>query len=337
MSATTAQGRGQLVEGPASQTQANQMMLHLPARRQRPDLEPRPHGAQPTLEARGDLRRRREGPRHRPRDLAHHRAQEDGARVQELAGEERGAQRRGALRLPLGAVLAPVGVFELRGLPGRGEEDVRAAEQQLAIDKSNKRLDVLYTQRVESATANWEAARSTLRLAQIALENATIRAPFSGRISGKPLQPGTYVAPGVEVARIVGTGGAYFEAEVPESQVATVQPGMSVEVSIDALGDAITWSEPAMYNVQIKKPADDNSTYKYFAFYENGVPRYYTFGVVADERALAKDKGALARRYLAAWMKGQDWAFKNQKEAVELMRKHIPELNAAEAAANRSR
>jgi putative hydroxymethylpyrimidine transport system substrate-binding protein len=103
---------------------------------------------------------------------------------------------------------------------------------------------------------------------------------------------------------------------------------------IDGLGDAITWSEPAMYNVQLKKPADDKSTYKFFAFYENGVPRYYTFGVVADERALAKDKGALARRYLAAWAKGQDWAFKNQKDAVELMRKHSPELNAAEATAN---
>lgn len=118
------------------------------------------------------------------------------------------------------------------------EQDVRAAEQQLAIDKSNKRLDVLYTQRVESATANWEAARSTLRLAQIALDNTTIRSPFSGRISGKPLQPGTYVAPGVEVARIVGTGGAYFEAELPESQVATVQPGMSVTVTVDALSGA---------------------------------------------------------------------------------------------------
>ncbi len=103
---------------------------------------------------------------------------------------------------------------------------------------------------------------------------------------------------------------------------------------IDGLGDAITWSEPAMYNVQIKKPADDKSTYKFFAFYENGVPRYYTFGVVADERALAKDKGDQARRYLRAWAKGQDWAFKNQKEAVELMRKKSPELNAAEAAAN---
>ncbi len=103
---------------------------------------------------------------------------------------------------------------------------------------------------------------------------------------------------------------------------------------IDALGDAITWSEPAMYNVQLKKAADDKSTYRYFAFYENGVPRYYTFGVVADEREIAKDKGELARRYLRAWAKGQDWAIKNQAAAVDLMRKHSPELNATEAKAN---
>lgn len=102
---------------------------------------------------------------------------------------------------------------------------------------------------------------------------------------------------------------------------------------IDALGDAITWSEPAMYNIQLKKAANDKSTYKYFAFYENGVPRYYTFGVVADERELAKNPD-LARRYLRAWAKGQDWAIKNQAAAVEGMRKHSPELNAAEAAAN---
>jgi len=102
---------------------------------------------------------------------------------------------------------------------------------------------------------------------------------------------------------------------------------------IDGLGDAITWSEPAMYNTQIKKPADDKSTYRYFAFYENGVPRYYTFGVVADERALAKEPD-VARRYLRAWAKGQSWAFQNQTAAVEGMRQHAPELNVAEATAN---
>jgi putative hydroxymethylpyrimidine transport system substrate-binding protein len=102
---------------------------------------------------------------------------------------------------------------------------------------------------------------------------------------------------------------------------------------IDGLGDAITWSEPAMYNTQLGKPADDKSTYKYFAFYENGVPRYYTFGVVAHEPALAKDPET-ARRFLRAWTKGLDWAFKNQKEAIAAFRKHVPELNEKEATAN---
>lgn len=102
---------------------------------------------------------------------------------------------------------------------------------------------------------------------------------------------------------------------------------------IDGLGDAITWSEPAMYNSQIKKPPADESTYKYFAFYENGVPRYYTFGVVANEEAVAKNPD-LYRRFLRAWAKGLDWAIKNQKAAVEGMRKHHPELNEQESLAN---
>lgn len=102
---------------------------------------------------------------------------------------------------------------------------------------------------------------------------------------------------------------------------------------IDGLGDAITWSEPAMYNSQIKKPANDKSTYKYFAFYENGVPRYYTLGVVVEEGALAKDP-ELARRFLAAWTKGLDWAIKNQKAAVDGLRKKHPEINESESIAN---
>jgi putative hydroxymethylpyrimidine transport system substrate-binding protein len=102
---------------------------------------------------------------------------------------------------------------------------------------------------------------------------------------------------------------------------------------IDALGDAITWSEPAMYNSQIKKPAGDKSTYKYFAFYENGVPRYYTLGVVANEEAVAKNPD-LYRRFLRAWTKGLDWAIKNQKAAVDGLRKHHPEINEQESLAN---
>jgi ABC-type nitrate/sulfonate/bicarbonate transport system substrate-binding protein len=102
---------------------------------------------------------------------------------------------------------------------------------------------------------------------------------------------------------------------------------------IDGLGDAITWSEPAMYNVQLGKPADDKSTYRYFAFYQNGVPRYYTLGVVTSEEIVTKNP-ELARRFLRAWTKGLDWAINNQKAAIDGLRKHNPEINEAEAVAN---
>ena len=102
---------------------------------------------------------------------------------------------------------------------------------------------------------------------------------------------------------------------------------------IDGLGDAITWSEPAMYDTQLSKRADDKSTYKYFAFYENGVPRYYTLGVVTDEKTVSQNP-ELARRFLRAWAKGLDWAINNQKAAVEGLRKKYPEINENEAIAN---
>jgi putative hydroxymethylpyrimidine transport system substrate-binding protein len=102
---------------------------------------------------------------------------------------------------------------------------------------------------------------------------------------------------------------------------------------IDGLGDAITWSEPAMFNVLLDKPADDQSTYKYFAFYQNGLPRYYTLGVVASEDTVNKNP-ELAKRFLRAWVKGLDWAINNQKAAVDNMRRRVPEINEKEATAN---
>jgi putative hydroxymethylpyrimidine transport system substrate-binding protein len=128
------------------------------------------------------------------------------------------------------------------------------------------------------------------------------------------------------------------KANVDLSKVKIVTVGFTpmpllLSKRIDVLGDAITWSEPAMYNTQLGKPADDKSTYKFFAFYENGVPRYYTFGVVAEENTVAKNAD-LARRFLTAWGKGWAWAFQNQKAAIDTLRKSNPELNEKEALAN---
>ncbi|MCH8979793.1 MAG: efflux RND transporter periplasmic adaptor subunit [Armatimonadetes bacterium] len=112
---------------------------------------------------------------------------------------------------------------------------VRAAEQQLLIDKADQRLDVMFGQKVDSAEANWHAAQRTFDLAQIALDNTTLRSPFAGRVSGRPKQAGTYVAPGTPIMRIVGTKGAYFEAELPESLITSLPIGVPVQVTVDAL------------------------------------------------------------------------------------------------------
>ena len=102
---------------------------------------------------------------------------------------------------------------------------------------------------------------------------------------------------------------------------------------IDALGDAITWSETAAYNVAINKDPADASTYKYFAFYENGVPRYYTFGIVTSEDKI-KTSPDTVKKFMAAWQKGLDWAVKNQGPAADGVLTKYPEINRPEAVAN---
>jgi len=121
----------------------------------------------------------------------------------------------------------------------QAREAVKQAEEQLKLDKANQKLDPSARDRVDSARAQLNAAQDAVRLAQIAVEDLTIRAPMSGKVSGNPLQVGTLVSPGVAVARLIGTGGIFFEAEVPEKEISEVVPGMGVEATVQALGDVM--------------------------------------------------------------------------------------------------
>ncbi len=127
---------------------------------------------------------------------------------------------------------------------GARPEDIVAAEQNVSIAeeavrtaKASKRLDITLSDQVQTAKANLQAQQAGLALAQQALSDATIRSPFRGRISGKPAQVGTYVAPGTPVARIVGEGGLYFEGEVPEASISRIALGRPVRIQISALGN----------------------------------------------------------------------------------------------------
>lgn len=114
-------------------------------------------------------------------------------------------------------------------------EQIRAAEEGVRQAKAQQRLDVLLNEQVSAARANLEASMANLQITRQAISDAQIRAPFSGRIAGKPAQPGTFLAPGSIVCRIVGGSGTYFEGEVPETMISQIEAGKGVRVQLDAL------------------------------------------------------------------------------------------------------
>ena len=113
-------------------------------------------------------------------------------------------------------------------------ESVRQAEQGVASAKATKSLDVTLMDQVRTAEAQVQSARAQVSVAEKNLREASIRAPFSGRIYGKPVQAGTVVAPGTPIAKIVGGQGIYFEGQIPSDKIGKVQIGTQVNIKTDA-------------------------------------------------------------------------------------------------------
>lgn len=115
-------------------------------------------------------------------------------------------------------------------------ESVREAQENLQTALANQKLDQTYLDQVNAARAQVQSAMQQVRIAQQAVDDTRIRAPFAGTVSGKPLEVGAIVGPGTNILRIIGKAGTYFEGQVPEEQVAKVSVGKPVAVYIDALG-----------------------------------------------------------------------------------------------------
>lgn len=115
------------------------------------------------------------------------------------------------------------------------EEAVRSAQQQVAQARAQQDLDVLYGDQIRAARASVQSAQAQVEVARQAIADTQIRAPYAGRIAGKPAQPGEVAGPGSVVARIIGGSGLYFEGEVPESEITRVRSGSPVSIAITAI------------------------------------------------------------------------------------------------------
>ena len=111
---------------------------------------------------------------------------------------------------------------------------VNTARQQLESAINTARQS---NQAIQSAEAAVETARSQVAIAQKALADATIRAPYAGYVSNRPIAVGEYVTPASIVATVLRTNPIKLQLQVAEAEAPFINPGMGVSLEVDAHRD----------------------------------------------------------------------------------------------------
>ena len=127
----------------------------------------------------------------------------------------------------------------------RAEQLQKAGVQtQEALDNATTAVDSLKA-KIELAKQQVAASESRIAVAQQAVDNCTIRAPFAGIVVSKDAQVGEMVSPvsagggftRTGIATIVDMHSNEFEVDVNESYIARVEPGQDVKAILDAYPD----------------------------------------------------------------------------------------------------
>lgn len=85
------------------------------------------------------------------------------------------------------------------------------------------------------ARANVESARGALDVAQKALADTVVRAPISGLVSSRTVQPGEKVSPDNRLLDVVDLSQLEMEAAVPAGDIIHVALGQEVKVKVEGL------------------------------------------------------------------------------------------------------
>jgi membrane fusion protein (multidrug efflux system) len=111
----------------------------------------------------------------------------------------------------------------------QAEAMVRGAEtapQQLAITRA----------KAGAAQANVARLQATLQQAELNLQYTVIRAPVTGIVSKKTVEPGEVIQPGQPVLALVNLEDVWVTANFKETQLKNMRPGQPAEIEVDAYG-----------------------------------------------------------------------------------------------------
>ena len=116
----------------------------------------------------------------------------------------------------------------------QGAAGVQSA--QAAVDAAVANVAVLKAEQQEAAKT-LDELRTALAKAERDLSFTVIRAPVDGVIGNRAVQTGDFVQTGQRLASLVPLDDVYVDANFKETQLAHLQPGQTVAISVDALPD----------------------------------------------------------------------------------------------------
>lgn len=111
---------------------------------------------------------------------------------------------------------------------------VNNARQQLEAAANTARQS---NQAILTAQAAVESARAQVAIAQKAVADAVIRAPYGGYVSNRPIAVGEYVTPASIVATVLRTNPLKLQLQVQEAEAPFINAGMGVSLEVDAHRD----------------------------------------------------------------------------------------------------
>ena len=103
-----------------------------------------------------------------------------------------------------------------------------------ALEAAAANVDVLKAQQ-EEARRTLDQLQTSLAKAERDLSFTVLRAPFDGVIGNRAMQVGDYVQPTQRLASLVPLDAVYIDANFKETQLAKIEPGQPVWITVDAV------------------------------------------------------------------------------------------------------
>jgi RND family efflux transporter MFP subunit len=160
------------------------------------------------------------------------------ARLNTADAELRRDQARAGLQQAEAALAQARERYNLaRANAARYEALVKTGDVSRTVAEQNASESETARQGVATGEAAVAEARSRVALADKALADTTVRAPFTGFITDRPVAVGEYVTTSSKIATVMKLDPIRLRLQVPELEAARLRVGQQVDVTVEALAD----------------------------------------------------------------------------------------------------